>query len=222
LPLFWKALPLPESPFSYLPFQPPHLSRFARSPPVSTLMENLRKDIRCLTNEDGMSDIASKHSFPGGSKVAVKWLKTKFEVTDAACRFTPPMSSGKISTRYNATRRILVLCSYDSLGSFGVERVSTRCNDDASGTISILSIARWMKQPGTTFRSNVELVALAAKKRMYWDDRHTLACFIDFWMVCQEFTLMIRKENYTRVRISRMAQADIQTYHTPNKCSQVG
>ncbi|KAI6042412.1 hypothetical protein EDC04DRAFT_1002837 [Pisolithus marmoratus] len=120
---------------------------------------------------DGMSGIASKHSFPGGSKVAAKWLKTQFEVTGAACRFTPFLEdfASNVVCRYNATWRILVLCSYDSPGSFG-----TRRNDDASGTISILSVARWIKQPGMTFRSNVELVSLAAKNRMYWDDRHTL------------------------------------------------
>ncbi|KAI6001726.1 hypothetical protein EDC04DRAFT_2583927, partial [Pisolithus marmoratus] len=79
-------------------------------------------------------------------------------------------------------------------------------NDDGSGTISILSIARRMKQTGITFRSDDELVALAATNRMHWDERHTLVCFIEIWMV----------------RISRMVQVDILAYHAPDECPQVG
>ncbi|KAI6001738.1 hypothetical protein EDC04DRAFT_2790068 [Pisolithus marmoratus] len=48
----------------------------------------MRKDIRYLTDEDGTSSIASRHSFPGRSRVVDERLEMWFEYTGAACRFT--------------------------------------------------------------------------------------------------------------------------------------
>ncbi|KAI6001708.1 hypothetical protein EDC04DRAFT_2789073 [Pisolithus marmoratus] len=53
------------------------------------------------------------HLFPGGSIAPAKWLKTLFEYTGAACRFTPFLEglASNVVCRYNDIRRVPVLYS---------------------------------------------------------------------------------------------------------------
>ena len=53
---------------------------------------------------------------------------------------------------------------YDSRGSFGMLRAPGG-DDDGSGTVSILSIARAISKRGVRFHSNVQLVAFAGEEQ---------------------------------------------------------
>lgn len=53
---------------------------------------------------------------------------------------------------------------YDSRGSFGKTRAPGG-DDDGSGTVSVLSIARAISKKGIRFHSNVELVAFAGEEQ---------------------------------------------------------
>ncbi|KAI5995220.1 hypothetical protein EDC04DRAFT_2586029, partial [Pisolithus marmoratus] len=142
-----------------------------------TSAEHIRKGIQYLSDEDRTSGIAPMHSFAGGSCAPAKWLKAEFEYTGAACRFTPfleGLAFNVVWLTYTAVDTMLhgvfrYYAHYDSPGTFNMFHVTgTRLNDDASGTIPILSIARRIKQTGMTFRSNAELVAFAVTNRFYW------------------------------------------------------
>ena len=99
LPRFWKAAPIPASPVSFLPVPETAvqhvrdlLASLRFDPFVAGIVgrisvDQLRKDIRFLTNEDGESGIVSRHSFHDGSRVAARWIKQQFEETGATCRF---------------------------------------------------------------------------------------------------------------------------------------
>jgi len=98
LPRFWKAAPIPASPVSFLPVSETAVKRVRdllaslRFDPLAAgiiggiSVEQLRKDIRFLTNEDGESGIVSRHSFHEGSRIAATWIKQQFEQTGATCR----------------------------------------------------------------------------------------------------------------------------------------
>ena len=59
---------------------------------------------------------------------------------------------------------MLFSAHYDSRGSFGRTR-APGADDDGSGTISILSLARTIQRHKIRFHSNVELVAFAGEEQ---------------------------------------------------------
>lgn len=67
-------------------------------------------------------------------------------------------------TLINTTATVLLSGHYDSRGSFGMTRAPGG-NDDGSGTLSVLSIARAISKKGIRFHSNVELVAFAGEEQ---------------------------------------------------------
>ncbi|KAI6020550.1 putative aminopeptidase [Pisolithus marmoratus] len=181
---------------------PPRVDALVTGIVHGTSAENIRKGIRYLTDEDRTLAIAPMHSFPGSSRAPAKWLKTQFEYTGAACRFTLFLEG----LAFNVFR---YYTHYDSHGSFGMEQVGTRRNNDASGTIPVLSITRRIKQTGMTFRSNAELVVFAVTNRFYWGQRHTLASFTELQMIC-------------RANLTLMVPVNVLAYHAPDEFPQLG
>lgn len=59
---------------------------------------------------------------------------------------------------------MLISAHYDSRGSFGNTRAPGG-NDDGSGTVGILSIARTIARKQVRFRSNVELALFAGEEQ---------------------------------------------------------
>jgi hypothetical protein len=153
----------------------------------SISVPQLRNDIHFLTGEDPKSPIISRHSFAEGSRTAAEWLKERFEGTGASCElmsflegFAPnviwyptypydsDISSDFLVSRYpstvNTTSTVLISAHYDSRPSFGSTRAPGG-NDDGSGTISILGVARALARAGVKFKSNVEIVAFAGEEQ---------------------------------------------------------
>ncbi|KAI6118493.1 hypothetical protein EDD16DRAFT_1480929 [Pisolithus croceorrhizus] len=222
LPRFWKAMPIPTSPVSYLPVPSAAVER-VRDILVSLRfdalvagivngisLEHMRKDIRYLTNEDGTSGILSRHSFHHGSRIAAEWLKTQFEDAGATCRFMQflegfaPNVVCRYAAKTESSNTVLISGHYDSRGSFGMERAPGG-NDDGSGTISVLNIARRIKQTGITFRSNVELVAFAGEEQGLLGSK-----------------AYARELRGNGANITLMIQADMLAYHAPEEPPQLG
>ncbi|KAG6330593.1 hypothetical protein ID866_8496 [Astraeus odoratus] len=222
LPRYWKASPIPPAPVSYLPVPDAAvehvrdlLATLRHDPLVASIVggisvDQLRRDIRYLTNEDGRSGIVSRHSFHQGSRVAAAWLREQFEDAGATCDLVPfsPGFAPNVVCRYAGTAgtsdTVLISGHYDSRGSFGMERAPGG-NDDGSGTISILSIARRIKQTGITFRNNVELVAFAGEEQGLYGSR--------------AYAHKLRENN---ANITLMIQADMIAYHVPEEPPQLG
>ncbi|KAI6042406.1 hypothetical protein EDC04DRAFT_2866839 [Pisolithus marmoratus] len=141
LPRFWKALPIPaQTCVTAIERVRDILVSLRFDALVAGIVngisvDHMQKDIRYLTNEDGTSGIASRHSFHHGSRIAAKWLKTQFEDAGAACRFMPFLEgfAPNIICRYDAKTEssdtVLISGHYDSRGSFGLERAPGG-NDD--------------------------------------------------------------------------------------------
>jgi len=97
LPPTWRiyALSLLPFPFRSVPERALErvrdiLSSLIFNPEVAKIVTNIslaqvQNDIRFLTGEDGKSGIMSRHSFSSGARVAVEWLKFRFEETGAKC-----------------------------------------------------------------------------------------------------------------------------------------
>jgi Zn-dependent M28 family amino/carboxypeptidase len=79
----------------------------------------------------------------------------------------------------NTTKTVLLSAHYDSRGSFGSVRAPGG-NDDGSGTVGLLAIARTMKRLGIKFRSNVELVAFAGEEQGLVGSRHYASTSVVF------------------------------------------
>ena len=83
-----------------------------------------------------------------------------------------PCISGLCSLTYyssypateNTTETILLSAHYDSRGSFGSTRAPGG-DDDGSGTVALLSIARTIARAGVTFKKNVQLCAFAGEEQ---------------------------------------------------------
>lgn len=161
-------------------------------PVVASLVNNIsvpqmRNDIRFLTGEDEKSGIVSRHSFSSGILVAAQWIKERVEETGAICTLEPFLAgfgpniiwcvsttvrssrdpdsaSSKYASTVNTTETVLLSAHYDSRGSFGSTRAPGG-DDDGSGTISILGIARTIGRRGITFRKNVELCLFAGEEQ---------------------------------------------------------
>ena len=72
---------------------------------------------------------------------------------------------------------VLISAHYDSRGSFGSVRAPGG-NDDGSGTVGLLAIARTIKRLGIKFRSNVELIAFAGEEQGLLGSRHYARTFV--------------------------------------------
>ncbi|KAI6038906.1 Zn-dependent exopeptidase [Pisolithus marmoratus] len=204
LPRFWRALPT-ASPVSYLPVPETAIER------VRNILVSLRFDalVAGIVGTD-----AQGHPIPYERRrnigIAAKWLKTQFEDAGAACSFMP-FSEGfapNIVCRYDAKTEsfdtVLISGHYDSRGSFGLERAPGG-NDDGSGTISILNIARRIRQTGITFRTNVELVVFAGEEQGLLGSK--------------AYTKELRERG---ANIVLMIQADMLAYHVSDEPPQLG
>lgn len=101
LPAFWDALPLPDSPVTFIPVPSSSIERVRGllfglkfDPVVASIVNNisvaqLRRDVRYLSGEDPSSPILTRHSFSEGALVAADWLKEQFESTGASCELKP-------------------------------------------------------------------------------------------------------------------------------------
>ncbi|KAF9228083.1 Zn-dependent exopeptidase [Gyrodon lividus] len=222
LPQFWKFSSIPSMPVAYLPVPEravDHIRKLLASlrfdPVVASTVNGLsvtemRKDIRYLTNEDGESGIVSRHSFAGGSRVAADWLKAQFEGAGATCELRHFLQgfAPNVVCKYPATTEtsatVLISGHYDSRGSFGSQRAPGG-NDDGSGTISVLAIARRIKHVGLKFRSNVELVTFAGEEQGLRGSR--------------AYAQELRAQG---ANITVMIQADMIGYHVPGEPPQLG
>ncbi|KAH7909299.1 hypothetical protein BJ138DRAFT_1155545 [Hygrophoropsis aurantiaca] len=222
IPRFWKSAILPATPVSFIPTPASAIDRIKvllstlKFDPViastvnSISLSQLRRDIRYLTNEDGVSGIVSRHSFSGGSRVAADWILEQFEQTGATCElksflvgFAPNIICRYLATT-ETTSTVLISGHYDSRGSFGSQRAPGG-NDDGSGTIALLSIARVIAKTGITFRSNVELVAFAGEEQGLLGSK-----------------AYAREMRDKDANITLMIQADMLGYHAPGEPAQLG
>ncbi|KAI6001719.1 hypothetical protein EDC04DRAFT_2871932 [Pisolithus marmoratus] len=204
LPRFWKALPIPALAVSYLPVPKTAIERVRDIPGslrfdalvagiVSGIsVDQMHRDIRYLTNEDGTSDIASRHSFH----------HARDSLPSAACSFMPFLEG--FAPNIICSDTVLISGHYDSRGSFGSERAPGR-NDDGSGTISTLNIARRIKQTSITFRTNVELVVFAGEEQGLLGSK--------------AYAKELRERG---TNIVLMIQADMLAYHVPDEPPQLG
>lgn len=74
------------------------------------------------------------------------------------------MNRSSYPSSENATETIVLGAHYDSRGSFGSVRAPGG-DDDGSGTVALLSIARTIARTGVTFRKNVQLCAFAGEEQ---------------------------------------------------------
>jgi Zn-dependent M28 family amino/carboxypeptidase len=152
----------------------------------------------------------SRHSFSGGSRVAADWIKARFEETGATCELRPFLAgfAPNVVCKYKATTdtsaTVLISGHYDSRGSFGSSRAPGG-NDDGTGTISIIGIARRIKHLGLTFRSNVELVAFAGEEQGLLGSK--------------AYARELRAQG---ANVTVMIQADMLGYHAPGEPAQLG
>ena len=81
-PRFQKAAPI----VSLVRSRPKSHTPATFLPVNGVLVEQMRKDIRLLTNEHGTSGIVLRYSFHQGARIAVSWIKQQFEETGATCK----------------------------------------------------------------------------------------------------------------------------------------
>ncbi|RDB19829.1 hypothetical protein Hypma_012815 [Hypsizygus marmoreus] len=222
VPRFWKSTLLPTSAIPFQPVPPSSVEHARRvladlkfDPVVASIVNNISvgqmyNDIRFLTGEDGKSGIISRHSFSKGALTAAFWLKARFEDTGATCELKPfligfaPNVVCRYSALTNTSSTVLFSAHYDSRGSFGSTR-APGADDDGSGTIALLSIARTILRKGIKFHSNVELVAFAGEEQGLLGSR--------------AYSRELRAAN---ANLTIMVQADMLAYREPGEPRQLG
>ncbi|KIY49479.1 Zn-dependent exopeptidase [Fistulina hepatica ATCC 64428] len=230
VPRFWKSKLVSSTPVSHFPVPPEAiepvkraLDELAFNPVVASVMGNISlaqmtNDIRFLTGEDGQSGIVSRHSFADGSRLAAAWLKARFEDTGATCELKDFLIgfAPNVVCRYaavvesNAT--VLLSAHYDSRGSFGSVR-APGANDDGSGAVSLLAIARTIGRKGIKFHANVELVAFAGEEQGLLGSR---AYAREMRAAGNNITLMIQERGRFH------CHADMLAYRSPDEPAQLG
>nr|GAT44379.1 Zn-dependent exopeptidase [Mycena chlorophos] len=221
LPRFWKSTLLPTSPVDFVEVPEDAvkhvksvLSTLSFSADVAAIVDSISipqmiNDIRYLTGEDG-SGIESRHSFAEGSRVAADWLKARFEETGATCELQPfrigftPNVVCAYPSAVESNSTIIFSSHYDSRGSFGSLRAPGG-DDDGSGTIAILALARTIARKGVKFHSNVQLVAFGGEEQGLLGSK--------------AYARTLREAN---TNITLMVQADMLGYHAPDEPAQLG
>lgn len=80
----------------------------------------------------------------------------------------------------NTTETVLLSAHYDSRGSFGSTR-APGADDDGSGTVSILGIARTIARRRVQFESNVQLCLFAGEEQGLLGSRAYAREFLGVW-----------------------------------------
>ncbi|KAJ7682721.1 Zn-dependent exopeptidase [Mycena polygramma] len=222
LPRFWKSTLVPAAPVNFLPVPDEALKTVKHvlaglkfNPEVAAIVESISvpqmiNDIRFLTGEDGVSGIVSRHSFAEGSRTAANWLKARLEDTGATCELQPflvgfaPNVVCSYPSTVNTTATVLLSSHYDSRGSFGSTRAPGG-DDDGSGTMAILAIARTIARKGIKFHSNVQLVTFAGEEQGLLGSK--------------AYARILRDAN---ANITVMIQADMLAYHAEGEPPQLG
>ncbi|KAJ7498595.1 hypothetical protein FB451DRAFT_1202442 [Mycena latifolia] len=222
LPRFWKSALVAATPVSFMPVPAEALkhvqhvlSTLKFNPEVASIVDSISvpqmiNDIRFLTGEDGVSGIMSRHSFAEGSRTAADWLKDRFEDTGATCELQPflegfaPNVVCAYPSLVNTNATVLLSAHYDSRGSFGSTRAPGG-DDDGSGTMAILAIARTIARKGIKFHSNVQLVAFAGEEQGLLGSK-----------------AYAKKMRESDANITVMIQADMLAYHAEGEPPQLG
>jgi Zn-dependent M28 family amino/carboxypeptidase len=125
----------------------------------------------------------------------------------------------------DTTETVLISAHYDSRGSFGSVRAPGG-NDDGSGTVGILAIARTIKRLGIKFRSNVELVAFAGEEQGLLGSRHyaRTSCLLRVARISYRnlYNFSIEEMREADRNLILMIQADMIAYHAPGEPQQLG
>ncbi|KAF8584439.1 Zn-dependent exopeptidase [Ramaria rubella] len=186
------------------------LAGLSINPDIAGIVAQMQNDIRYLTGEDEASGIISRHSFSKGAQVAGKWIQAQIENTGATCESRPFLTgfAPNVICRYppsvNTTGTIILSAHYDSRGSYGSVRAPGG-DDDGSGVLSILAIARAIKSKGISFDSNVELVAFAGEEQGLLGSR-----------------AYAKELQQAGANVTLMIQADMLAFHKPDEPSQLG
>ncbi|KAJ7713705.1 Zn-dependent exopeptidase [Mycena metata] len=222
LPRFWKSTLVSTTPVSFLPVPADALkhvkhvlSTLEFNPEIAAIVDSISvpqmiNDIRFLTGEDGVSGIMSRHSFSEGSRVAADWLKSRFEDTGATCELQPfllgfaPNVICAYPSTVNTSATVLLSAHYDSRGSFGSTRAPGG-DDDGSGTMALLAIARTIARKGIKFQSNVQLAAFAGEEQGLLGSK-----------------AYARKMRDIDANITVMIQADMLAYRAEGEPPQLG
>ncbi|EKM52420.1 uncharacterized protein PHACADRAFT_260789 [Phanerochaete carnosa HHB-10118-sp] len=222
LPRFWKSMIIPSKPQPFIPVPITAVERVRDilkhakfDPVVASVVSNIsvphmKHDVRWLTGEDPKSPIISRHSFSDDARTAAEWLKERFEETGATCNLQPfqsgftPNVICSYSSTVNTTETILLSAHYDSRGSFGLTRAPGG-DDDGSGTVALLSIARTIKRLGVKFRKNVQLCAFGGEEQGLLGSR--------------AYARELREQG---ANLTLMVQADMIGYHKPGEPPQLG
>ncbi|KAH8830264.1 Zn-dependent exopeptidase [Flagelloscypha sp. PMI_526] len=222
LPNFWKStLVSPES-VSFLPVPTNDSDRVQKildgltfSPEIASIVNSLSlngmvNDIAYLTGESPLSNIVSRHSFAEGSRLAAAWLKDQFEQTGAECELIPFLEgfAPDVICRYSpvapSNETFILGAHYDSRGTFG-STSAPGGDDDGSGTISLLGIAKAIRFKRLRFKSHVELALFAGEEQGLLGSR---AYAKELRAAGKDVTFMI--------------QADMLAYHDPEEPMQLG
>ncbi|CCA69524.1 related to aminopeptidase [Serendipita indica DSM 11827] len=200
------------------------LSTVHFNPDISSILSSISLarmlfDIRWLTGEASDSPIISRHSFSDGARVAAKWIRSKMEEYGAACEYMDFLEgfAPNIICRYaanpdgNSTEattakgpRVILSAHYDSRGSFGSTRAPGG-DDDGSGVVHLLSIARAISTKSVYFNVDVELCAFAGEEQgLLGSSAYAKKLYEDG----EDILLMI--------------QADMLAYHSSEEPMQLG
>jgi Zn-dependent M28 family amino/carboxypeptidase len=123
----------------------------------------------------------------------------------------------------DTTETVLLSAHYDSRGSFGSVRAPGG-NDDGSGTVGLLAIARTIKRLGIKFRSNVELVVFAGEEQGLLGSRHyaRTSVVLRVFRIVTLYNFSIEEMREADRNLTLMIQADMIAYHEPGEPQQLG
>jgi hypothetical protein len=221
LPRFIIPIILPNAPIPYTSIPKESIRRIQKildnlqfRAPLSAILyslsdEQMVKDIRYLTGEDGKGP-QSRHSFTRGALQAADWIEGQMQATGAECEqrhfrigFAPNVICRYAGSEDTASR-VILSAHYDSRGSFGSLRAPGG-DDDGSGIIHLLSIARAIASNGIVFKTNVELVAFAGEEQGL--------------VGSAAYARQLREED---ADVTLMIQADMLAYHSLAEPAQLG
>ena len=123
----------------------------------------------------------------------------------------------------NTTETILLSAHYDSRGSFGSLRAPGG-DDDGSGTVALLSIARTIKRTGIKFKKNVQLAAFAGEEQGLLGSHAYARAYLSFYARAGR---RLTRWDAGQLReldadLTLMVQADMLAYHKAGEPPQLG
>lgn len=131
--------------------------------------------------------------------------------------------SSRLAAITETTSTVVLGAHYDSRGVAFETIRAPGANDDGSGTISLLAIARAISRQRVKFHGNLEIIAFSGEEQGEVGSKAYARQYLSYFLMLQSMiNFYLGEQRDANANITMMIQADMLGYHVAGEPFQIG